>query len=159
MGFPMAAMSAEGVASYEPIASGKTYTFSVNLLSGLLLQPKWIWLHAMPLDISLELQDGAKCFAEYSGSEALTTDYTISNPVILADLTTVSVDLTNAFTNHINAEHPLDYYIQCIDCVEHAVPDASLWSVNQARAYSQLNTLMAVMVLSLIHISEPTRPY
>jgi hypothetical protein len=37
LGFPMSSLSSDGVAVYEPMTSGKTYTCSVNLLSGLLL--------------------------------------------------------------------------------------------------------------------------
>ena len=50
MGFPMV-LSSDGEVDYEMMAQNKKYTVSVNLLSGLFLQPKWIWPHAMPLDI------------------------------------------------------------------------------------------------------------
>ena len=56
------------------------------------------------------------------------------------------MDLTNAFTAHIANGETLDFYLQSIDCVEHSVPSASLWSINQARAYSQLNMIMAVII-------------
>ena len=69
----------------------------------------------MPIDISLEIQDGSKLFAEYLGSAQKSTNYQISNAMILGDLHTVSVDLTNAFTKHIEDGHPLDYFIQSID--------------------------------------------
>ena len=39
------------VFDYEPMTDGKTYTCSVNLLSGLLLPSKWLWLYATPIDI------------------------------------------------------------------------------------------------------------
>ena len=66
------------------------------------------------------------------------TNYQISNAIILGDLHQVSIDLTNAFTKHIDDGHPLDYYLQSIDTVEHSVPlNTPLWSVNQARSYSQ----------------------
>ena len=101
----------------------------------------------MPLDISLEIQDGKKLFSERSAdlSAARSTNYQISNAMILGDLHTVSIDLTNAFTNHIENGGPLDYFLQSIDTVEHSVPDATLWSVNEERTYSQLNMTMAVM--------------
>ena len=90
----------------------------------------------MPLDISLEIQAGSKVFEEYGGATpgTLSTDYRISNPTILCDLHSVSVDLTNAFTQHNNAGNTLDYFIQSTDVVEHSVPTSSLWSINQARA-------------------------
>ena len=148
MAFPMTSLSADGEVEYEAMLQDKKYTVSVNLLSGLFLQPKWIWPHAMPLDISLEIQDGAKLFKEFTGATQLSTNYQISNAMILGDLHTVSIDITNAFTNHIENGNPLDYFVQSIDCVEHSVPDASLWSINQARAYSQLNMIMAVMCVA-----------
>ena len=40
LGFPMATLASDGVADYEPMTDGQTYACSVNLLSGLLLQPK-----------------------------------------------------------------------------------------------------------------------
>ena len=43
MGFPMSSLSAAGQATYEEMQQDKTYTASVNLLSGLFLQPKWLY--------------------------------------------------------------------------------------------------------------------
>ena len=42
MGFPMSLLTADGQPTYEMMQQDKTYTISVNLLSGLFLQPKWI---------------------------------------------------------------------------------------------------------------------
>ena len=53
LGFPMFSLTSDGQPVYEMLQNGKTYTCSVNLLSGLFLQQKWMWLHAMPIDISL----------------------------------------------------------------------------------------------------------
>ena len=110
MGFPMTSLSADGQATYEEMQQDKTYVISVNLLSGLLPQPKFLWLHAMPIDIALEIHDGAKMFSEMSAdlTQPRSTNYVISNAMILGDLHTISVDLTNAFTKHIDDGHPLD---------------------------------------------------
>ena len=74
MAFPMTSLSADGEVEYEAMLQDKKYTVSVNLLSGLFLQPKWIWPHAMPLDISLEIQDGAKLFNEFQSTTAMSTN-------------------------------------------------------------------------------------
>ena len=63
------------------------------------------------------------------------------------------MDLTIAFTAHIAKGNTLDFFLQSIDCVEHSVPSSSLWSINQTRAYSQLNTMLAVMVGDVVAAS------
>ena len=48
----------------------------------------------MPSDISLKIQDGAKLFNEHDGLEAMSTDYRLSNGMLMGDLHSVSIDLT-----------------------------------------------------------------
>ena len=76
-GLPHVAADAGRGAYFRGSDTGQNVHGFCEPLSGLFLQPEWLWPHAMPIDISLGIQDGAKMFSERSAdlSAARSTNY------------------------------------------------------------------------------------
>jgi len=118
-------------------------------LSGLFSQEKWIPLFALGgqgLQIQLHLAPAAQAVVKSNGGTTYSTDYTLSDIRLLADMCSLSGDLQSSYNEALLAGTTLKMPIKSWECITNYLPTDSAGSFDVAisKNYTRLATLFAV---------------
>ena len=125
-------------------------TVSMPILSGLLGgNTKYIWLSASPVVIEIELADSRAGVMTGKGGgaeEFYSTDSSLQNVMLLADMVQIDPGLLNSYTRHLEYAGSLTYHFQTWSTIVHSLPGGAggatqEFHVNQTRAFSKLDTV------------------
>jgi len=138
------ALAAGTLASLPGIAGGSSRRVSFKPLSGLLSQAKWLPIRYAPIQIELELVNGATdaivdpAAAGFLAADT-SVDWQIEDCQLKCDLATLDNAVDNQIADHLLSGKPLPINYQTFISQSTTVGDGGKFSVNVSRAVTRLS--------------------